>query len=233
MKMFKMLIVLLGLLFASQIANAQVKDINSVREKAKNGDAQSQYLLGWCYGTGNAGLSQDYNMAATWLEKSAAQGYEAAQYFLGWCYYYGRGVNKDYSQAVYWYEKAAKQGNTEAASMVKSINNMLAYNKYNIMTTEQNGYSDYDITFEFLQDNGIIDEDAELLLNYIGLDEYEKLLKGKENSVVVVGQSTCAYCIQSKIILNKIAEEKGVEINYLNISYLTEEEGADFEASLD
>ena len=141
MKMFKMLIVLLGLLFASQIANAQVKDINSVREKAKNGDAQSQYLLGWCYGTGNAGLSQDYNMAATWLEKSAAQGYEAAQYFLGWCYYYGRGVNKDYSQAVYWYEKAAKQGNTEAASMVKSINNMLAYNKYNIMTTEQNGYS--------------------------------------------------------------------------------------------
>ena len=97
----------------------------------------------------------------------------------------------------------------------------------------QNGYADYDIIFEFLQENNIIAEDAELLLNYIGLEEYEKLLDGKENSVVVVGQSTCAYCIQSKIILNKIAEEKDVEINYLNISYLTEEEGAEFEGSLD
>lgn len=97
----------------------------------------------------------------------------------------------------------------------------------------QNAYSDYDITFEFLQENEIIAEDAELLLNYIGYDEYEKLLKGKENSVVVVGQSTCGYCVQSKIILNKIAEEKDVEINYLNISYLTEEEGEKFESSLD
>ena len=97
----------------------------------------------------------------------------------------------------------------------------------------QNGYADYDVTFEFLQENNIIAEDAQLLLNYIGYDEYEKLLNGKENSVVVVGQSTCSYCVQSKIILNKIAEEKDVEINYLNISYLTEEEGAEFESSLD
>ena len=97
----------------------------------------------------------------------------------------------------------------------------------------QNGYADYDVTFEFLQENNIIAEDAQLLLNYIGYDEYEKLLNNKENSVVVVGQSTCGYCVQSKIILNKIAEEKNVEINYLNISYLTEEEGSELEASLD
>ncbi len=97
----------------------------------------------------------------------------------------------------------------------------------------QNGYSDYDVTFEFLQENEIIDKDAELLLNYIGYDEYEKLLNGNENSVVVVGQSTCGYCVQAKIILNKIAEEKDVEINYLNISYLKEEEGEKFESSLD
>lgn len=97
----------------------------------------------------------------------------------------------------------------------------------------QNGYYDYDVTFEFLQENEIIDKDAELLLNYIGYDEYEKLLNGNENSVVVVGQSTCGYCVQAKIILNKIAEEKDVEINYLNISYLKEEEGEKFESSLD
>lgn len=141
MKVIKMFTVLLGLLFVSQITLSQVKDISSVIKQAENGDAQSQYLLGWCYGTGNAGLSQDYSMAATWLEKSAAQGYEAAQYFLGWCYYYGRGVTQDYNQAVYWCEKAAKQGNTEAAAMVTSINRMRAYNKYDIVNPQQDGYS--------------------------------------------------------------------------------------------
>lgn len=124
MKVFKMFTVLLSLLFISQMALAQVKDIDAVKEKAESGDAQAQYLLGWCYGTGNAGLSQDYYMATVWLEKSAQQGYEAAQYFLGWCYYYGHGVKKDYKQASHWYEKAAKQGNTEAASMVKLIARM-------------------------------------------------------------------------------------------------------------
>lgn len=97
----------------------------------------------------------------------------------------------------------------------------------------QNGYSDYDITFEFLQDNKIIAEDQELLLNYIDYEEYEKLLKSDEKNVIVVGQSTCSYCVQAKLTLNEIVEENDITINYLNISYLTEEEGEKFESSLD
>lgn len=98
----------------------------------------------------------------------------------------------------------------------------------------QNGYTDYDVTFKFLQDNGIIAEDAKLLLNYIdGYDEYEKLLKSDDNNIIVVGQSTCGYCVQAKIILNEIAEENNIKINYLNVSYLTEEEGEKFTNSLD
>lgn len=124
MKVIKMFAVLLGLLFISQIVSAQVKDIDAVKEKAESGDAQAQYLLGWCYGTGNEGLAQDYYMATVWLEKAAQQGYEAAQYFLGWCYYYGHGVKKDYKQAEHWYGEAAKQGNAEAASMVKLLSQL-------------------------------------------------------------------------------------------------------------
>ena len=97
----------------------------------------------------------------------------------------------------------------------------------------QNGYSDYDITFEFLKDNKIIGEDQELLLNYIGYDEYEKLLNSDKKNVIVVGQSTCSYCVQAKVTLNDIVEENDITINYLNISYLTEEEGEKFESSLD
>lgn len=98
---------------------------------------------------------------------------------------------------------------------------------------KQNGYADYDVTFEFLQKNNIINKDAKLLLNYIDYKEYEKLLKSDEKNIIVVGQSTCGYCVQAKILLNEIAEEKDVTINYLNISYLTEEEGEKFEKSLD
>lgn len=97
----------------------------------------------------------------------------------------------------------------------------------------QSGYVDYDKLFEFVQKNEIIDKDATLPLNYIGLEEYQTLLAGKEKSVIVVGQSTCHFCIEAKLILNEIADENNVEINYLNISYLTQDEGKTFQESLD
>ena len=97
----------------------------------------------------------------------------------------------------------------------------------------QNGYADYDITFKFLQENEIISSDSELLLNYIDYETYEKLLNSNENQVIVVGQSTCTYCIQAKLILNKIVDDNDITVNYLNVSYLTEEEGEKFESSLE
>lgn len=97
----------------------------------------------------------------------------------------------------------------------------------------QNGYADYDVTFEFLKENEIIDESAELLLNYIGMDEYNKLLKSKENEIIVVGQSKCGYCVQTKVILNDIVDEYGTEINYLNITYLDTDETTEFKNSLE
>lgn len=97
----------------------------------------------------------------------------------------------------------------------------------------QNGYLDYDQTFEFLQENGIISKTATLALNYIGMEEYKTILNGSKPEVVVIGQSTCGYCVHAKLILNEIADDKGIDINYLNISYLSNEEGAELEASLD
>ena len=97
----------------------------------------------------------------------------------------------------------------------------------------QNGYADYDKTFNFLQTNKIIKEDAKLLLNYINLDEYKTKLAEDELNVFVVGQSTCSYCVQAKLVLNKLVEQKNVEINYVNVSYLTTEEKTEFNNSLE
>lgn len=97
----------------------------------------------------------------------------------------------------------------------------------------QNGYADYDKTFEFLQNNKIIKEDAKLLLNYIDLKEYKTKLAEDKLNVFVVGQSTCGYCIQAKLVLNELVEQKDIEINYVNISYMTTDEKTEFDSSLD
>lgn len=97
----------------------------------------------------------------------------------------------------------------------------------------QNGYADYDETFKFLQNNNIIASEEKLLLNYISYEEYESLIKSKEKSIIVVGQSTCSYCVNAKLVLNNIAEKNDVDINYLNVSYLKEEEITKFTSSFD
>lgn len=117
----KNLVIVLCLMLFSLMGYGQNGNIKSVIQSAENGNAQSQYLLGWSYGNGKNGLLKNERKAVVWLDKSARQGYEAAQYYLGWCYYYGFGVDKNYKKAIEWYQKAAKQGNVEAASMVKVL----------------------------------------------------------------------------------------------------------------
>lgn len=87
----------------------------------------------------------------------------------------------------------------------------------------QNGYADYDVVFGFLQSNGIIASDAELLLNYIDTEEYSKLIKEKDSNIIVVGQSTCSYCVKAKVVLNEIASKNDIEINYFNLSYIKDD----------
>ena len=60
------------------------------------------------------GVTQDYEQAAYWYNKSAEQGNAYAQKNLGNCYYWGNGITQDYEQAVNWFRKSANQGNAEA-----------------------------------------------------------------------------------------------------------------------
>lgn len=96
-------------------------------------------------------------------------------------------------------------------------------NKDGIIDT-QSGYTDYDDFFGFLKKNKFIDSDAELLINFIGKDEYKNLISSSSPQVIVIGQSTCGYCTSAKLALMDIAKEYNVELNYLNLSYLSEDE---------
>lgn len=83
---------------------------------AEAGNADAQYLLGWCYKDGNGVASDDSN-AAQWWNKAYSQfnllaegGDAHVQYRLGLCYHFGCGTLMDAHKAADWYRKAAEQG---------------------------------------------------------------------------------------------------------------------------
>lgn len=106
---------------------------------------------------------------------------------------------------------------------------------------EKGGYLEKASLVHFLKSNNFLDENAEpknkdddelLSLNFIETDEYFDLLESKEKRILVIGQSGCGACIQVKPILNKIADENDVKINYLEIDMIEEEDYNAFDDSI-
>lgn len=89
-----------------------------------------------------------------------------------------------------------------------------------------NGYVDDLEVLSFLKKYKFISGDAKLSLNYIDYSGFKSVAKSNENKILVLGQTTCGYCIKAKPILSKIADEYGIVINYLNITNLSSEENS-------
>ena len=87
--------------------------VDCYRQAAEDGNADAQYMLGFCAATGT-GRDIDYEEAAKWYLDAAHQGHAEAQYSIGWCYRNGRGVEQNYEDAVYWYQRSAEQGDADA-----------------------------------------------------------------------------------------------------------------------
>jgi TPR repeat protein len=76
-------------------------------------DAEEQYRLGLMYYEGE-GPVQDFEKAAKWFHKAAAQGYVEAQLKLASMYSYSLGVTRDEAESFKWYKRAAEQGHVGA-----------------------------------------------------------------------------------------------------------------------
>ncbi len=76
---------------------------------AEQGDAISQYNLGYIYDKGH-GVPQNYSEAVKWFTLSAEQGYTGSQVKLGFMYNNGHGVSQNHKEAIKWYRRAAEQG---------------------------------------------------------------------------------------------------------------------------
>ena len=84
-------------------------DVEALRAKAEQGDAQAQFNLGFRYNNGE-GVPQDDAEAVKWYRLAAEQGHASAQNNLGVMYDNGQGVPQDDAEAIKWYRLAAEQG---------------------------------------------------------------------------------------------------------------------------
>jgi len=82
-------------------------------EKAKKGNAYSQYSLGNAYLRGNE-VNIDVDKAIHWFTQAANQNHAKSEYKLGYLFYSGKGVKRNLKTAFKWFEKAAKQSYSPA-----------------------------------------------------------------------------------------------------------------------
>lgn len=80
--------------------------LESLREAAQNGDANSQFTYGYRYFKG-MDVEQNQEYGLSWIMKAASQNHACAQAWLSMCYRHGTGVDKDEQKSFYWLEKAA------------------------------------------------------------------------------------------------------------------------------
>lgn len=92
----------------------------ALRIRAKNGDSEAQYEMGWRRAIG-MGLAPNDSEALRWLRSAAEQGHRLAQNNLGARYATGDGVERDAVEAYFWFSQAAEQGDRKAAKNRDSV----------------------------------------------------------------------------------------------------------------
>ena len=100
------------MLAATQMANAQAPDVEELKARAAQGDANALDNLGTLYSWG-AGVERDAAEAVRLYRLAAEQGRAEAQYNLGNMYASGEGVAHDNLRAYMWYDIATLQGDED------------------------------------------------------------------------------------------------------------------------
>ncbi|OYY94292.1 MAG: hypothetical protein B7Y41_08210 [Hydrogenophilales bacterium 28-61-23] len=83
--------------------------MTQAQRKARQGDSQAQYQLGWFHWQ-----NAEYQQAYKWLKAAADQGHTEAEYLLGMAYLNGRGTVQNYRDAMAMFSKSALRGHMEA-----------------------------------------------------------------------------------------------------------------------
>lgn len=123
-------IILALLAMGSTYAVAQAAVDAALLARANGGEAAAQVAAGEAYAKAAGAAqdpddaSEDWNKAAEWYVKAAAQDNIAGEIHLAEAYTYGRGVPRDKVKAATWYRKAADQGDAGAQGTLGMLYSM-------------------------------------------------------------------------------------------------------------
>jgi TPR repeat protein len=154
---------------SSDAKAAELPDIQALLVKAQAGDAPAQTALGMAYENGK-GATQDFDQAAVWLTKAAAQKDAQAENELGNLYLNGKGVPQSDTQAVDWYRKAAGQDNGDAEYNLGYLydnghcvkqDDAKAADWYRKAATHNNAIAQATLGYDYLQGNGVSQDYAQ------------------------------------------------------------------------
>lgn len=141
---------------------------------AKDGDAQSQALLGSLYQAGDAGLEKDPARAFTLFEQAASQTNLLGTFLLARTHYLGIGVRKDQLQGIRLFKRAALMNFTDAQAMLGDIYRKQRAGAAWILVAAHNGHKE---ARAYVEKHGDPPDDAkELASRLIGAINALKLL---------------------------------------------------------
>lgn len=86
-----------------------LKAVATMKKKAEQGDAASQYSLADCYAFEEHGMPHDQARAIYWYQKAAAQGHAFSMFVLGNAQLVGEDLGLSQQQAIEYLQKAGEQ----------------------------------------------------------------------------------------------------------------------------
>ena len=182
--------------------NASKKILKEFTEKMKSKDLQVIY-----YGSSQCG----YCKLQTPIMKQIKSDYKLAYYYID-----ATKLKSDDQKEIL--EKLDIEGSTPTIAIVKN----------NKVVDVNVGFMDGKATVEFFKQNKLLKEDAtykpEENLTNISFNDYKNLVVQDIKNIIVIGQTTCSHCIAVKPVLNRVAANYNITINYLNLTEMTEDE---------
>ena len=110
-------------------------NLDVLETKAKAGDVEAQYEMGWRHALGME-VDLDDDVAVEWLEKAAAVGHMLAQNNMGARYYTGDGVEQNLKKAYRLFFLAANQGDRKAGKNLDAVARQLSETDLEFLRTE-------------------------------------------------------------------------------------------------
>ena len=141
-------------------------------------------------------------------------------------------LKSDYKLS-YYYIDASKLNSKDKDKILKALDiegstPTIAIVKNNKVIDVNIGYMEGKEAVEFFKRNKMLDDDAiykpEEHLKDINFDEYKELVGQDSKNVIVIGQTTCSHCIAVKPVINRIAGNYNITINYLNLTKMKQDE---------